>query len=198
MVKMSVIFALLSIVSPAFAFEKIPSQYWVEYGNSTASIQVVEYFSLSCPKCLDGFIKDFTEQKEKYIKSGKVRWIFHPHPADILTLQAMVCLEILSTDEKRVFWEVIVEHLKTSGYQQGAQIMQVAMETFRKPVPDLRNLTYLENSTSFKTAFTYLKQPDVIRELPTIEINRKIFDEFPSHKFIDKQLTPLLTTRNSQ
>jgi len=178
-----------SFLCPLTAFEKLPPQYQVAYGNPKAPVQVVEYFSLSCLKCLESFRKDFQELREKYIETQKVYWVFHLHPADLLTLQSMVCLEKLSPTEKRIFWDVVIDSLENPS--EGSTIMQIAMETFQKPIPQLQELSYLKNTHGFQAAYKYLKQTDVISELPTLEINGKVYDEFPHRKFIEKQLGSL-------
>ena len=182
------------MMGPLSAFEKLPNQYQVTYGNPKASIQVVEYFSLSCLKCLESFRKDFKELREKYIDTQKVYWVFHLHPADLLTLQSMMCLEKLSLAEKRIFWEVVIESLEKPS--EGSTVIQIAMETFGKPISQLHDLSYIKNTDSFLSAYKYLKQTDVISELPTIEINGKVYNEFPNRKFIEKQIG-FLTTRVS-
>ena len=74
--------------------------------------------------------------------------------------------------------------------------MQIAMETLGSPQPQLEDLSYLKNTDSFKNALRYLKQADVIKEIPTVEINGKIYDEFPSRKFLGKQFDSLLMNRS--
>lgn len=177
------------------AFEKLPSNCQVSYGNPQAPIQVVEYFSFSCPKCLDLFKKDFLAMKEKYINSQNVHWVFHLNPADLLTLQAIVCLEKLSLTEKRIFFEVIIDALQDPS--EGYMAMQAAMEAFGKPLPELHDPEYLKKSPLFTSAYQYLKQDDVITELPTIEINGKLYENFPNRKFIEKHLSQLLARRTS-
>lgn len=174
---------------PMSAFDKLPQQYQVTYGNPKASVHVVEYFSLSCLKCLETFRKDFKTMKENYIDSQKVYWVFHLHPADLLTLQSMICLEKLSPAEKRLFWEVVIETLEKPS--QGCTIMQTAMEALGYPISQLQDLSYIKTTEGFLSAYKYLKQTDVIRELPTLEINGKIYDEFPHRKFIEKQISSL-------
>lgn len=175
------------------AFEKLPSQYLVAYGNPQAPIQVTEYFSLSCAKCIENFRKDFKALKERYIDTQKAYWVFHLNPADLLTLQAMVCLENLSLEEKKIFWEVVLDTLENPS--DGCLIMQIAMETMGKPLSQLKDPSYLQMTSSFKNAYHYLKQPGLVTELPTVEINGKIYDAFPHRQFVEKQLSSLLTHR---
>ena len=188
-----IVLKLLTFSCSLFGFEKLPSNYQIAYGNPKAPIQVTEYFSLSCPKCLESFRNDFSDLKRNYIDSQKVYWVFHLNPADLLTLQAMVCLEKLSSEEKKIFWEVLIDALNDPS--KGCIIMQIALEALGKPSPQLQDLSFLQNTPSFQSAYKYLKQPDIIKELPTLEINGKIHDEFPSRKFIEKQLN-FLTSKS--
>lgn len=175
------------------AFEKLPSQYHITYGDQDAPIKAVEYFSLSCPKCLETFKNDFPAIKKKFISTHDVFWVFHPNPADLLTVQAMVCLEKLSLEEKRIFFEVVVENLEDPS--EGCLIMQAAMETLGKPLPQLSQLDYLKQTPSFQSAYQFLKQKNVVKEFPTIEINGKILSEFPNLKFLDKKFSSLSSIR---
>jgi len=184
---------LIATCYQLFAFEKLPNQHLISYGNENAPLQVTEYVSLSCPKCLELFRKDFKALQSKHVSTQNVRWIFHPHPADLLTLQAMVCLEQLSPKEKTILWEVLMNNLTRPS--DGCFILQTAMETFGKPILKLDNLEFLEKTSAFSTAYKYLKQPDIVKELPTVEINGVIYEEFPNRKFLDKKISSLISQR---
>ena len=86
---------------------------------------------------------------------------------------------------------MVIESLENPS--EGSTIMQIAMETFGKPIPLLQDLSYIKNTAGFLAAYKYLKQTDVISELPTLQINGKVYDEFPNRKFIEKQLSSLTT-----
>lgn len=172
-------------------FQKLSSDYIISYGDPRASIHVVEYFSFSCPQCLDLLKKDFPRVLEKYINSGRVYWSFHPDPADLLTLQAMICLESLSPKNKQVFLEKIVRCLKPQSLRKGCFLLQEIMKNLGKPVPDLYELKWIEKTKAFHNAYIYLSQKQVPSDLPTIEINGKIHEEFPSFKAIDQILIDL-------
>ena len=58
--------------------KKLGREYCVSYGNPQAEINIVEYFSLSCPECIRLLKQDFPPLKEKYINSGEVFWTLHP------------------------------------------------------------------------------------------------------------------------
>ncbi|MBF5060076.1 thioredoxin domain-containing protein [Candidatus Neptunochlamydia vexilliferae] len=176
---------------PSVSFEKLSSIYTISYGDPHAPLHVTEYFSLSCPKCLTFIRRDFPSIQARYIDKGKVYWTFHPDPADLLTLQAMVCFEKLSSQGKQVLIETLAHHPRAS-FRKGCFKMQEYMDALGKPQPLLHDLSFLEKSQAFQKAFTYLKQPTVPAELPTIEINGKIHQEFPSLQWLDKTFAELL------
>lgn len=179
-------------VAIAQCFEKLPPSYQISYGNPDAPVQVVEYFSFTCPKCLKLIREDFEVLKEKYINTGMSYWVFHPDPADRLTLQAMICLEKLDDIQKRLFFEVVCKNLDAKRLDSGCAVMQAAMEYFKHPLPELGKTSFLEGTQEFQTAFAFLKQDDVITAVPTVEINGKIYDEFPSRRFLEGRLTALV------
>lgn len=183
----------LALHTAAFGFEKLPSTYQIAFGNPKASIHVVEYFSLSCHKCIESFKKDFKVLREKYVDSEDVLWTFHPHPGDLPTLKAMICLEKLSPKEKKIFLEVLMENFEQDS--EDNLLMPLVMETLGKPVPELDQLDSLKNSAAFKFAHDFLRQKDAVQEFPTVEINGKIFDDFPTRKFMEKTLNALVTVK---
>jgi Thioredoxin len=192
MVKSLIFLFIVLGSSVVHSFEKLPPAYHISYGNPGAPIKVVEYFSFTCPKCLDLIRGEFEEIRLKYIKTGKVHWVFHPHPADLLTLQAMICLGKLDDVQKPLFFEVISKNLDGKSVKIGCAMMQASMEHFRQPLPELGKMTFVEATEEFTEAFAFLKQEDVVASVPTIEINGKICEEFPSRKFLEKQFNALL------
>lgn len=169
--------------------DKLPIQYQITYGEIAAPIKITEYFSFSCPKCLKSFLKDFKTIQDKYINTRKVQWTFHLNPADLLTLQAMLCLEKLSQQEKAIFFEVVIQNL--DDLSQGALLMQTTMEALGKPVNDLEEIEEIKKQPLFLTAYNYLRQPGIVQELPTVEINGTIYDEYPHLKFIERKISSL-------
>jgi hypothetical protein len=179
-------------VRSMWAFEKLDPKYQIAYGNPKSKIQIVEYFSLSCPKCFDFFEGDFHFIREKYLDTGEVFWIFHPDPADLLTLQAMVCLEYLpSVERKRLFLETVLKHLRERKNKHGCLIMQATMEVLGHPLPQLAEMQFLEKTEAFKEAFLFLKQKDVVKAIPQVEINGKLCEEYPTKEFLEQEIATL-------
>lgn len=188
--------AILILLFPfsLFAIEKLDEKYQIRFGNETAPIKVIQYFSFHCPHCLSLFRKEFSKLRDDYIDSGKVCWTFHPIPMDLITVQAMDCLQKLSEKEKRVFLKAILEVIPIDDQKIAATYMEKAMELFEKPVPSLQEKDYLAKTDAFQDAFQFLKQKEKIQAVPVVEIDGNLFlRELPDLAFIEKTLRPLLT-----
>lgn len=179
-------------ISPLWSYEKLDTKYQIAYGNPNSSIKVVEYFSMSCVKCFDFFQEDFQHIKHKYIDSGDIFWVFHPDPADLLTLQAMVCLERLPTYQKPIFLETVLKHIREKKHKHGCIVMQAVMEVLGQAQPNLSEMDYLEKTEAFKNAFLFLKQKDGPKAIPMVEINGKILEEYPTKEFLEREITFLM------
>jgi len=172
-----------------FAFDKLPDSYTVHYGNPQAPIQIIQYYSFTCPHCVALFRKQFQQIKDNYIDTGKIAWIFHPVPMDFLTVQGMDCLSKLSDREKKIFLEAILEELLIDQPKISAQMMQKGMELLGKPVKDLQEKSYLSQTTAFQDAFQFLKQAEVIEAVPSVDVNGKFLSaQIPDIHFIEEQL----------
>lgn len=200
LVSKSMLFAEIGEGTVPSSFEKLPSTYTVSYGDQSAPIHMTEYFSFSCPKCLEFIRRDFPTIQSKYIDTGKVYWTFHPDPADLLTLQAMICFELLDNLEKQSLIEKLAGQIRVRPFKKACFKMQEEMNALGKPIPTLHDLSFLEKTEAFQKAYVYLKQPNVPIELPTIEINGLVYQEFPSIEWFGQVLMNLQisTSRRSK
>jgi protein-disulfide isomerase len=53
-------------------------------GAENAPVTIIEYASMTCPHCAHFTIETFPKLKERYIDTGKVRYIFREFPLDAL------------------------------------------------------------------------------------------------------------------
>ena len=184
--------------SSAWAFQKMDSKYQLAFGNSKAPIQVVEYFSLSCEQCIRFFNDDFGVIKSKYLDSNEVSWVFHPDPADLATLQFMVCLDHLEEGQKNMFLNVVMKMFDEKSVKSSklpnkyTVILQKILEELKVSVPNLGEISYLEKTDAFQKAYAFLKQKDVVQTIPTVEINGTLLDEYPSLDLLNKKLSTLI------
>lgn len=166
---------------------KLPKEYQVSFGDPNAPVKITEYFSFFCPYCLKLFREEFSSIKEEFIDTGMVFWTFHPVPMDVVTIQGMDCLEKLSDLEKRAFLQVFLEEAEIGDPNYCTAILKKAMEVFEKPVPQLDDKEYLENTNAFTEAFLFVKGEDITEAVPSVEVNGRLYDgDVPDKKFVQK------------
>lgn len=179
-------FLLILLVSKVNGAEKLESKYTICYGNPKAPIHIVEYFSFGCAACLRTFAEEFEGIRESYINTGRVYWVMHPHPVDLITVQAMVCLEALTDQQRRVFLEaVLLEHARSPEFGL-LKLMTAAMDVLKVHIPDVIDATVLQSTLAFKAAFTYQQAKPTFPGTPTIFINGRLIDAFPTRAVIDE------------
>lgn len=169
-------------------FQKLDHQYCVSYGDEKAPIKIVEFFSFQCPYCVKLFRDDFERIKKQFIDTGMVHFIFHPVPKDVTTVQAIVCLGQLGRLEKRLFLEVMFEEADPSDQDLMSELMVTAMNVFKKPIPLLKDKTFLQNHPVFEKIYHFLQQ-EKVSAVPSVEINGHLYSEkTPSFQFLNECL----------
>ena len=73
-------------------------------GSEDAENTIVEYASMTCPHCRSFHEKTFPELKEKYIDTGKLKFIFREFPLDTAAMAASMLARCAPED---AFFEVI-------------------------------------------------------------------------------------------
>jgi protein-disulfide isomerase len=176
---------IMGLVSCVNGSGRLDPKYTICYGNPKAPIHIVEYFSFGCASCLRTFAEEFEGIRETYMDSGRVYWVMHPYPVDLITVQAMVCLEALTDQQRRVFLEaVVLEHDRSPEFGL-LKLMSAAMDVLTIRVPDMNDATVLQSTPAFKAAFTYQQAKPAFSGTPTLFINGRLIDEFPTRNVID-------------
>ncbi len=177
---------LILLVSKVSGAEKLDSKYTISYGNPKAPIHIVEYFSFGCAACLRAFAEEFEGIRATYMETGRVYWVMHPHPVDLMTVHAMVCLEALTDQQRQVFLEaVVLEHVRRPEFGI-LKLMTAAMDVLKVHIPDITDATILQSTPAFKAAFTYQQATPTFSGTPTIFINGRLIDAFPTRSVIDE------------
>jgi protein-disulfide isomerase len=76
-------------------------------GSPTAVVALVEYSDYECPFCIRHFTQTMPEIQEKYINTGKVRYVFRDFPIDQNHPQAILAHEAgHCAHEQGKFWDM--------------------------------------------------------------------------------------------
>ena len=71
----------------------------VSMGDDKAPVTIIEYASMTCPHCANFEINTFPSLKEKYIDTGKVRFIFREFPFDPIAAGAFMLARCAGNDK---------------------------------------------------------------------------------------------------
>lgn len=116
----SLLAATIASLTPALAqtasdvdVEKLMAKGELEdlaIGNADAKVTIVEYASMTCPHCATFHEEVFGKLKEKYIDTGKVRFVFREFPLDNLAAAAAMLARCTgSTDKAMKLTSVLLE-----------------------------------------------------------------------------------------
>lgn len=180
--------AFLFLFASLSSFEKLPEKYLVTFGNKEAPIEIIQYYSLSCPHCVSLFRNDFLDIKKNHIDSGKICYTFHPVPMDLTTVQLMCCLGELDAGQKQLLLGVIFEELDLENPEVTTIMLKHSMEIFKKPLEKLDNDDFLKNSDAFASATDFVIQDDKPTTIPSLEIGGKRVNQAPEYTFVSLML----------
>jgi protein-disulfide isomerase len=71
----------------------------IPMGSATAPVTIIEYASMTCPHCAAFTVNTFPKLKEKYIDTGKVRYIMREYPLDGLAAAAFMLARCAGPDK---------------------------------------------------------------------------------------------------
>ncbi len=79
----------------------------IVFGDNKAPLTIIEYASLSCPHCANFYQTTLPKIKEKYINSGKVRFIYRDFPLNEPALRASMLVKCATKAEQEKFINVL-------------------------------------------------------------------------------------------
>lgn len=71
----------------------------IPMGSETAPVTIIEYASMTCPHCAAFATTTFPKLKEKYIDTGKVKYIMREYPLDGLAAAAFMLARCAGPDK---------------------------------------------------------------------------------------------------
>lgn len=95
-------------------------------GSADAPVTIVEYASLTCAACANWHTTVFPDLKEKYVDTGKVRYVYRPFPTGEINLARSGFLLADCADEAKFFDNIMLQ------FQRQMNIMQAPRAEYIK------------------------------------------------------------------
>ena len=164
-------------------------------GKEDAPVTIVEYASMTCGHCATFHNTVFPKLKEKYVDTGKVRFIMREFPLDNLAAAASMLARCAGGDKTYPLIEVLFQKQDQWAFVRGNPVPELfkfakqagfTQESFDKCLTDQ---TLLDQVTGVRTRAS---EKFNVSSTPTFFINGKRLQDAPTLDSFDKVLAPLL------
>lgn len=163
-----------------------PGPYDFVSGSPDAPVQILEYFSLTCPHCENFYSNIFPKLKKEYIDTGKVMWIKRSYMTDKSSEAGTLLLNCVDKSKYEAFLNILLIKQASWAYQKDF-------------LDRLRNIAGLGgvNAEKFNTCMNDKKLESALRKLdhkskkflkikgtPVFYINKKKVDAYSYKSFV--------------
>lgn len=162
-------------------------------GSPTAPVTVIEYASMTCPHCAHFAVETFPKFKEKYIDTGKVKYIMREYPLDRLAAAAFMLARCAGPDKYYPMIETLFAEQRKWAVKEPLQaLLTIARqagftdESFQACLKDKDLLDKIQQVRDRG------QQKFKVEATPTFYINGERFSGALTMEEIDKAVTPLL------
>jgi protein-disulfide isomerase len=165
----------------------------IPLGSENAPVTMIEYASMTCPHCAAFENQVFPKLKEKYIDTGKVRYIMREYPLDRLAAAAFMLARCAGPDKYNPLIETLFQQQQKWAVRDPippllaiAKQAGFTQQSFNECINDTALLNKIQQArdratTKFKVDAT-----------PTFFINGQRYSGEMSIEEIDKIVQPLL------
>ncbi|AKI01458.1 protein-disulfide isomerase [Hoeflea sp. IMCC20628] len=163
-------------------------------GEETAPVTIVEYMSMTCPHCASFHEENFKPLKEKYIDSGKVRFILREFPFDPRAAAAIMLARCAPEERFFPMVDVLFQQQRTwatapDGREALLQIARLAGFTQESFEACLTNQKLLDDVNAVRTKAA---NEFGVQSTPTFIINGKRYPGNMSIEIMSAIIDPLL------
>jgi len=165
----------------------------IPMGSETAPVTIIEYASMTCPHCAAFEAQVFPKLKEKYIDTGKVRFILREFPLDGLAAAAFLLARCAGPDKYYPMVETLfAQQAKWAVRNPIEPLMAIAkqagftQQSFEACINDKDQLTKIQQVRD-RAAQTFK-----VKATPTFFINGELHEGGMSIEELDKLIEPYL------
>jgi len=165
----------------------------VAMGDANAPVTIIEYASMTCPHCANFAVNTFPALKEKYIDTGKVRFIFREFPFDPIAAGAFMLARCAGNDKYFAVVDLLFQTQRTWAVDKPLQPLLATVrqagfteESFKACLANqkvLDGIEWVRNRAAEKFK---------VDSTPTFFINGKKQSGTLSMEELDKLIQPLL------
>jgi protein-disulfide isomerase len=162
-------------------------------GAADAPVTIIEYASMTCPHCAHFHQTTYPEMKQKYVDTGKIRFIFREFPLDQLAAAGSMLARCAGKDKFFPLLEALFAQQSDWVVQKPLQpLLAIAkqagftQQTFDQCLANQQILNGIEESRN-RAANKFN-----VNSTPTFFINGKIFRGALTPEELDKQVAPYL------
>lgn len=190
----------LRLVAPALAQSPSPADLAVQgplgdivQGKDDAPVTIIEYASMTCSHCATFHNATFPVLKEKYIDTGKVKYILREFPLDPLAAGAFMLARCAGKDKYHALVEILFQKQKDWVVQKPIEpLMAIAKqagfteESFNACLQDQKLLEGIEQVRARAA------EKLGVNSTPTFFINGRVYRGALTVEELEKQIAPLL------
>jgi protein-disulfide isomerase len=165
----------------------------ISMGSPTAPVTIIEYASMTCPHCAAFANTTFPKLKEKYIDTGKVRYIMREYPLDGLAAAAFMLARCAGPDKYYPLIETLfAQQQKWAVKEPLPPLLAIAkqagftQQSFEACVNDKDLLAKVQQTRNRG------QQKFKVDATPTFYINGERFPGALSIEDLDKAIAPLI------
>jgi protein-disulfide isomerase len=168
-------------------------------GAENAPVTIIEYASMTCPHCAHFAVETFPKLKERYIDTGKVRYIFREFPLDVVAAGASLLARCADKDKyfslldllfhTQVNWAVqnplepLFDVVKQAGFSR---------ESFNACLDTKNNENSRKILNGIESTRNHAADKLKVTSTPTFFINGKRVTGALSIEEMEKEITPYL------
>ena len=162
-------------------------------GKTDAPVTIVEYASMTCPHCAAFHKSTYPALKERYIDTGKVRFIFREFPLDEVAVAASMLARCAGGDKAIALIDVLFNSQDTWAVRQPIPpLMQIAKQAgFTQATFDacLKDQKLYENIVAVRERAS---KEFKVESTPTLFVNGKMVRGGVSIEELEKAMQPYL------